>query len=462
LAVGIRPPRQAVEIAHKLGINLNAYGFCETEKFSPLATSRSGVFVCGAFASPKEIAETILDGAGAAAEAMSMLRAHLGKRAFSRGQPFLNHAGARRFPRADEPSMAVALCECAGEIGDTVDLRTVAQNCATLPGVRAVEIVPLACLPEGKEQLRHLLTDSGANRLIVGACSPRTHEPLFQHLAADAGLHPYLTEMVNLREQCAWVHRQDPAGATHRAFEKVRLSAERLTRARPIEKIDRAPQRAALIVGGGLSGMTAALSIADAGFQVHLVERSNALGGNLHHVYFVAEGDNPQRLLRDLVNRTVAHERIQLHLQSQVIQTSGSVGAFQTIIRTETECGLRTEIRHGAAILATEASRPPSALRLGRIRACCASRPSEISSISRAGRLAALGSHDPMRPGRHRPGLLLARVLYQHHQERDPAQDAQPILPGGGALQEHHHLRFPRAVPPRSPPARRALRPLHR
>jgi heterodisulfide reductase subunit A len=362
LAVGIRPPRQAVEIARTLGINLNPYGFCETDKFSPLATSRQGVFVCGAFASPKEIAETILDGAGAAAEAMSMLRGRLGKRTFSRGQPFLNHAAARSFPRdpstalraGSRKGIAVALCECAGEISDTVDLRAVAKHTAALPGVRAVEVVPLACLPEGEAHLRRLLADTEVNRVVVGACSPRTHEPLFQRLTADAGLNPYLSETVNLREQCAWVHREDPAGATRRAFEQVRIAVERVAHARPITKVDRPPQRSALVIGGGLSGMTTALAIADSGFKVHLVERSGALGGNLHHVYFVAEGQNPQRLLGDLVNRTVAHENIHLHLHSEVIQHGGSVGDFRAVIRTTAEGGPRqTEIRHGAAILAT-------------------------------------------------------------------------------------------------------------
>jgi heterodisulfide reductase subunit A len=355
LAVGIRPPQRAIEIARMLGIDLNAYGFCETAKFSPLAASRPGVFVCGAFASPKEIAETILDGSGAAAEAMTLLRGRLGQRSFSRSQPFLGAAPAQ-VPIRDGgvPSVAIALCECAGEIGDTVDLAAVAQHASRLPHVQRVETIPLACLPEGQARLRALAADPQINRLVIGACSPRTHEPFFQRLATDAGLHPYFTEMVNLREHCAWVHRDDPAGATRRAFEQVRVSVERLTHARPIEKIERAPQRAALVVGGGVSGMTAALAIADAGLDVHLVERSGELGGNLHHVYFVAEGDNPQRLLRDLVNRTVAHERIRLHLHSQVVRHSGSVGDFRARIRTTGDGGPReSDLRHGAAILAT-------------------------------------------------------------------------------------------------------------
>jgi heterodisulfide reductase subunit A len=356
LAVGIQPPRRAVEIARTLGIDLNAYGFCETDKFSPLSTSRPGVFVCGAFSSPKEIAETILDGSGAAAQAMSLLRGSLGGRTFSRGMPFL--APASTEAAADHPasgSTAVVLCGCAGEIGDTVDLATVGRRASGWPGVGRVEVLPLACLPEGQERIRSIAADPQVDRVVIGACSPRTHESLFQRLVAESGINPYRMEMVNLREHCAWVHRYDPTGATRHASEQIRLAAGRVRLAHPILKIDRSPRRAALVIGGGVSGMTSALAIADAGFDVHLVERSGELGGNLHHIYFVAEGQNPQRLLRDLVNRTVAHDRIQLHLHSEVTHHSGSVGDFRAVIHTRTPSSGESdlEITHGVAILAT-------------------------------------------------------------------------------------------------------------
>jgi len=357
LAVGIRPPPRAVELAGVLGIDLNDYGFCETSKFSPLAASRPGVFVCGAFASPKEIAETILDGSGAAAEAMALLRGSLGRRTFSRRQPFLDRTATPRTPRNGRaPSVVVALCDCAGEIGDVVDLKAVAAHAAQLPGVRRVESLPLACLPEGVESLRRLVADPEVHRLVVGACSPRTHEPFFQRLVVEAGLDAAFLELVNLREQCSWVHRDDPAGATRRALEQLRVAVARSAFARPIDKTERPPQRTALVVGGGVSGMTSALAIADAGFDVHLVEGTGELGGNLHHIHFVAEGDNPQRLLRDLVNRTVAHERIRLHLRSRVVRHRGSVGDFRAVIRTEAGRDSpehETEIRHGVTIVAT-------------------------------------------------------------------------------------------------------------
>jgi heterodisulfide reductase subunit A len=357
LAVGIRPPAGAVEIAKTLGIELNEYGFCETDKFSPLATSRPGVFVCGAFASPKEIAETILDASGAAAEAMRIMHDALGERTFSRSQPFLSLNGSpiEGDVTGERPAIAIALCGCAGEISDVVDMQRLKAYAEQLEGVTRVEVLPLACNPGGQDRLIHLVEDSNANRLVVGACSHRTHEPLFQRVISQAGLNPYLVEMVNLREHCAWVHTQNHRGATRQACELLRMSVERVRAAEPIVKEERQPVRAALVVGGGVSGMTAALGIADAGFDVHLVEKSAELGGNLRHIYYVAEGDNPQRLLRDLVNRVLGHERITLYLRSEMVQHTGSVGDFRARIRTSTAAGdlNDVDIRHSVIILAT-------------------------------------------------------------------------------------------------------------
>ena len=355
LAVGIRPPAEAIAVAGLLGIELNEYGFCTTDKFSPLATSRPGVFVCGAFASPKEIAETILDASGAAAEAMRIMPDQLGELTFSRSQPYLRRDEPGPECPAGTEGVDVVLCGCAGEISDSVELKSVARYVRGLPSVQAVSTIPAVCTAEGRTQLAALLQDSRSARMVIGACTPRTHEPLFQRLAAEAGINPYLVETVNLREQCAWVHASDPAGATRKAAELLRVAVARVGLSEPIHKEVRTPHRAALVIGGGVSGMSAALVIADAGFQVRLVEKTRELGGNLHHVYYVAEGDNPQRLLRDLVNRVVGHERIQLFLNSQVTRHSGSVGDFRATIATRLTNGTvrETAVQHSVVITAT-------------------------------------------------------------------------------------------------------------
>lgn len=357
LAVGIRPPSRAMEIARSLGIELNEYGFCETDKFNPLSTSRPGVFVCGAFATPKEIAETILDSSGAAAQAMRLMREKLALRTFSRAQPFISSEDHKtdRAAIGDEPSVAVVLCGCMGEIDNVVDLEKVAKYAKDLPRVKKLEVLPLVCDPQSLSRIKELITKDGVNRLVIGACSHRTHEPLFQRLVVETELNPYLVEMVNLREHCAWVHSQDPQGATRKAAELIRMAVVRVANADPIVKEQREPQRAALVIGGGVSGMSAALAIADAGFDVHLVEKTDVLGGNLHHIYYVAEPDNPQRLMRDLVNRVVSHERISFYLNSEVVGHTGSVGDFRAVIRSTLDGGMirEHEIRHGVVILAT-------------------------------------------------------------------------------------------------------------
>ncbi len=352
LAVGVRPPENADELARVLDIELNEYGFCQTDKFAPLETSRPGVFVCGAFASPKEIGETIIDASGAAAEAMRLMREKLGELPSSREYPFIHGDGfmAERDVSGEPPRVGVFVCGCGGSISDAVDTPGVAAFAAGLPGVVHAGYLPFACFPDGLSHIQRATFDLGLNRVVVAACSHRTHESLFQRTVREAGLNPYLAEMVNLREHCAWVHAGDLEGATRKARELVRVGVARISLAQPLYKETRAPNRSALIVGGGVSGMTAALAIADSGFDVHLVEKSDALGGHLHHIYYVAEGVNPQRLLRDLVNRVIAHERITVHLRSQVARHTGSVGAFRSLIRSHAG---EAEIEHGVTILAT-------------------------------------------------------------------------------------------------------------
>ena len=372
LSVGALPPRGSRDLSDMLGIELNPYGFCATDKFVPLETSKPGIYVCGTFASPKEIAETILDAAGAAGDVMRLLSDEIGARAYGREYPFLGYGDEpggfppERDVTEEESRVGVFVCRCYPSIAGIVDTDALADFAAGLPGVVHVETTDYACLEEGQEQIRQALQTSeasedsrGLNRLVVAACSHRTHESLFQRIVRQAGLNPYLLEMANIREHCAWPHVDDPAGATRAAKELVRLAVARARLAEPVHKQAIEPVRRALVIGGGVSGMAAALNIADAGYDVTLVEREPGLGGNLQHVYYVAEGDNPQRLLRDLTNRVMGHQRIDVLMRSEVIAHEGSVGAFRSIVRTPPappEAGGGTgevEVEHGVTIVAT-------------------------------------------------------------------------------------------------------------
>ena len=358
LSLGSRPPDGARDLARVLGIDLNPYGFCETDKFNPLETSRPGIYVCGTFQSPKEIAETIIDAAGAAGDVMRLLREHLGEHPSSREYPFLWKPDGfvpERDVRGEPPRVGVFLCRCTPTLDGVIDVEDVAAWARTQPDVAHVQVVDYGCFDAGQDAIRTAIREHNLNRVVVGACSHRTHEPLFQKVTRQAGLNPYLMEMVNLREHCAWVHVDDPEGATRKAKAMLATALARVRLAEPVYKEAIVPEPRALVIGGGVSGMTAALTIADAGYEVVLVEREPELGGNLRYVYYVAEGEDPQRLLRDLVNRVVGHERIRVLTRTEVVSHTGRVGEYRSVLRTTTRTGetVETEVRHGVTVVAT-------------------------------------------------------------------------------------------------------------
>ena len=364
LSLGAVPPRSSKDMARELGIELNEYGFCQTDKFTPLETSVPGVYVAGTFLSPKEISETFLDAAGAAGEVMRLMSDQLGRNASSREYPFLS--AGDEFPAerdvTNEPlRIGVFACRCEPCIDGTINTREVIHFVGKLPGVVHAEQVDYGCLEPDLTHIRQTIEEKALNRVVVAGCSQRTHEPLFQQLVRQTGLNPYLLSMVNIREQCAWVHETEPAMATRKAKELVRMAVLRASLTQPVQKLSVVPARRALVVGGGVSGMQAARSIADAGFDVTLVERGAQLGGNLRHIFYVAEGENPQRLLRDMVNRVRGHERIEVLTRSEVKTHTGSAGQFRSVIVTQTGSidsekpsgGIETEVRHAVTVVAT-------------------------------------------------------------------------------------------------------------
>lgn len=358
LATGLQPPESAKYLADNLGIELNQYGFCQTDKFTPLQTTRPGVYVCGAFSSPKEIVETIIDASGAAAEVMRLLNDRLHTHEYTRENPFLavNGLPPERDVSSEEEWVAVFACTCGETISEVVDIPALLHDISHLPKVVSVDMIEYACFPEVQEQLVERIKNENINRVVIAACSNRTHESLFQRSVRMAGLNPYLLEVVNLREQCSFVHHDQIPLANKKATEMVRMAVGRVLTAKPVTKQRHECLPSALVIGGGVSGMTSALAIADSGYEVHLVERSQTLGGNLQNLYYVAEGYNPQRLLRDLINRVRAHTRIIIHTRTEVVKHSGHVGHFRTELQTRRN-GDRESIliEHGVIIVATGA-----------------------------------------------------------------------------------------------------------
>ena len=359
LSTGLQPPDSAGELTRMLDLELNEYGFCQTEKFTPLHTTHSGVFVCGAFSSPKEISETIIDASGAAGEVMHLLNDQLYNHAYSREWPFLSDGVF--LPEKDvsgQPArVGVFACTCGGAISETVDVRSIVHETAKWADVAVSEVVDYACLPEALAHIQAHIEQDEINRVVIAGCSSRTHESLFQRMARTAGLNPFLVELVNLRDHVSRVHSGQTSLANKKALEMVRVALGRVDAAEPIHKNTYKPTPTALIIGGGVSGMTSALTIADSGFEVVLVERSDVLGGNLQDMFYVAEGVNPRRLGRDLINRVRAHKRITALVRTEMIRHGGHVGEFWADLQTTHENGIRETFRvdHGAVILATGA-----------------------------------------------------------------------------------------------------------
>jgi heterodisulfide reductase subunit A len=359
LAAGLQPPQSGQHFTQMLDLDLNQYGFCETDKFTPLQTGHSGVFVAGAFSSPKEIVETIIDASGAAAEVMRLLNDRLNTYEYSREMPFISENDL--IPETDvsqePPRIGVFTCKCGGTISDLIDSAKLAERSAKWPGVIHSEVLDFCCFTEGVEHIQQKIQTQNLNRVVVAGCSNRTHDSLFQKTVRQAGLNPYLVELVNLKEQCTRVHRWEPDLANQKAVELTRMAVGRISAAQPVYKKKHKVRPSALVIGGGLSGMTAALAIADSGYDAIIIERSERLGGNLQNLWYVAEGYNPRRLGRDLINRVRAHQHVTAFTHTEVVRHGGHIGFYKTELETKRSDRPpeRFTIEHGVTIVATGA-----------------------------------------------------------------------------------------------------------
>ncbi len=357
LATGLQPPASAQQFTNMLDLELNEFGFCMTDKFTPLHTSQSGVFVCGAFSSPKEIVETIIDASGAAAEVMRLLNDRLNTFHYTRELPFLSSDG---FPPEQDviegtPKVGVFTCNCGGTLGELIDISLLTEQAAQWSQVTIAEQLDYACFPEKLAHIQSQIKEFELNRIVIAGCSNRTHDSLFQQMIRQVGLNPYLVELVNIREQCARVHFWQKDLANRKAQELTRIAIGRAIKAQPIHKKKHRCRPRALIIGGGLSGMTAALAIADSGYDAHIVERSHQLGGNLQDMYYVAEGYNPRRLGRDLINRVRAHQHVVALTHTEIVGHKGHLGFYQSELETSRPGSdpERNTIDHGVIIVAT-------------------------------------------------------------------------------------------------------------
>lgn len=233
----------------------------------------------------------------------------------------------------EEPRIGVFICHCGVNIGGVVDVPAVVEYAKTLPNVAYSEDNIYTCSEAGLDSIKDAVKKNNLNRVIVASCTPRTHEPLFRAACQEAGLNKYLFEMSNIREQCSWVHSHESEKATEKAKDLVRMAAARATWLQPQEEPEIDIKDSALIVGAGIAGLTAALSLADQGFKVYLVEKEPDLGGNLRqlHKLYPTMQDSSE-ILKPIVEDVKAHKNIQLMTSTTVSDVKGYVGNFQVTV----------------------------------------------------------------------------------------------------------------------------------
>ena len=346
LSVGLNPPADARELADKFGIELNAHGFCKTNPVNPMQTSRQGIYISGAFQGPIDIPESVVTASGAGSQCGQLLDYRRGNLAQERVYP------SERDVSGQEPRGGVYVCHCGANIGRVVDVPSAVEYALTLPNVVHAEESLFICSTEAAQKLAGSIREKGLNRVVVAACTPRTHEPLFRDTLREAGINQYYFDFANIREHCAWVHSKEKETATQKAKEIIRMSVARTALLEPLQEFDLPVNKTALVVGGGLAGMTSALSIAEQGHVVHLLEKEADLGGMARKIHYTLEGLDVQAYLGDVIRKVYQHPLIHVYTGATITDTTGYVGNFVT--RVHSERGV-TEINHGAAVIATGA-----------------------------------------------------------------------------------------------------------
>jgi heterodisulfide reductase subunit A len=346
LSVGLNPPADYEELADRFGIELNSHGFCKTNSVNPVETTRPGIFVSGAFQGPMDIPESVFSASGAGSQCGELLNYRRGKLSKDRIYP------PEKDVAEEEARVGVFVCHCGANIGRVVDVPSVVEYCSTLDNVVHAQEQLFSCATDSAESITETIREKGLNRVVVAACSPRTLEPLFRDTLREAGINPYFFEMANIREHCSWVHAREKEDATKKAKDITRMSIARACHLQPLQEIDLPVNKTALVIGGGIAGMTCALSIAKQGHEVYLLEKDTDLGGTARRIHYTLDRTDVQAYLRDLVHKVYQHPSIHVSTDAIITEATGYVGNFITKVKSE---GKAKEIHHGVAIIATGA-----------------------------------------------------------------------------------------------------------
>jgi heterodisulfide reductase subunit A-like polyferredoxin len=347
LSVGLTPHPAAQKLAAVCGIATDRWGFVKNPPFKMVETSREGIYTCGVFQSPKDIPETVGQASAAAGAAATLLSEVRGTLLTKATYP------EEREIAAEAPRIGVFVCHCGVNIAGVIDVAQVSEFAKTLPGVVYADHYTFTCATDSLSAMRQVIEEHRLNRVVVASCSPRTHESLFQDNLRQAGLNKYLFEMANIRDQDSWVHQGNSEQATAKAKELVKMAVGRAGVLEPLHEFPFPVKQRALVLGGGMAGLVAALTIARAGYRVYLPDIQERLGGSLaHKKHFTLEGHAIQPYMQELIRQVEDHPNIRWWPKARMTSFSGHVGSFRSQLEFPDN---QWEIHYGAAVIATGA-----------------------------------------------------------------------------------------------------------
>ncbi len=329
LSAGLTAHRKHIDLARRTELRLDRFGFIDTIPLSPHQTYRPGVLTAGTASGPRDIPETVSQASGAAGEAAEMLSESRGSEIAPLTYP------RERNVTGEEPRVGVFICNCGINIGGVVNVPEVVEYAGTLPHVAYLDENLFTCSQDTQENIKQAIEEHKLNRVVVASCSPRTHEPLFQQTLKEAGLNPGLFEMANIRDQCSWIHMLEPEEATGKAKDLVRMSVAKAALLEPLREVSLDVIQKAVVIGGGLAGMVSALSLADQGFEVSLIEREKKLGGNLQKIYFTPEGKDIRKFLDSLIERAKKHRLLKIYTGAGIADIEGYIGNYKLTVNVK-------------------------------------------------------------------------------------------------------------------------------
>ncbi len=345
LSIGLDPADSTRELAQSSGIALDDFGNIATSIENPVESSVAGIYVCGVAQGPKDIPDTVAQASAAASKAAALLSGERG-----------TLIKERKFPDEKQlsplPRIGVFVCHCGINIGSVVNVPNVVEYAKTLPGVAHAREMLYACSSDSQVTIKDAIANHDLNRVVVASCTPRTHEPLFQNTCREAGLNPYLFELANIREHCSWVHMKEKEKATEKAKGIVQMAVAKSALFQPLYKQQVSLINKALVLGGGVAGMTAALDIANNGYHVTIIEKEKELGGMLREMTELYDGKKPADVLKELTGKVNGNKNIKVINEAKLIKVEGYLGNFKGVVLA---AGKELTIDFGAAVIATGA-----------------------------------------------------------------------------------------------------------